>query len=392
MSARTEHARASRPSRAALIRYFLGLGTFGFGGPVALVGAMRRDLVEQRGWLTDAEYREGLALAQMAPGPLAAQLAIYIGYVHGGALGAAATGIAFVLPSLVMVLLLGWAYTAFGGLSWVQAVFYGVGAAVIGLIANSAYGLVRKTLGEDRLLWGIALMLAVATIVTGREIVSLVLLAGLAVWLLRATPAWLARATAPELGSAGLIAAGLAAGTGQLASSFSLLAQLLGFFSYAGAFIFGSGLAIVPFLHGGVVLDHRWLTEQQFRDAVAVALITPGPVVITTAFIGFLVGGLAGGLVAALGTFLPCYILTVLPAPLFRRYGARPVLAAIVQGVTAGAVGAIAGAVVVLGRGAIIDLRTALLAGGTLAARRLLPRAPEPILVLAAAAIGLASR
>lgn len=392
MSAPMEHARASRPSRAALIRYFLGLGTFGFGGPVALVGAMRRDLVEKRRWLTDAEYREGLALAQMAPGPLAAQLAIYIGYVYGGALGAATTGIAFVLPSLVMVLLLGWAYTVFGGLSWVQAVFYGVGAAVIGLIANSAYGLARKTLGEDRLLWGIALLLALATIATGREIVSLVLLAGLAVWLLRAPPAWLARATARELVSGGLIAIGLAAGTGPLAPSFSLLAQLLAFFSYAGAFVFGSGLAIVPFLHGGVVLDHRWLTEQQFRDAVAVALITPGPVVITTAFIGFLVGGLAGGLVAALGTFLPCYILTVLPAPLFRRYGTRPVLAAIVQGVTAGAVGAIAGAVVVLGRGAIIDLRTALLAGGTLAGRRLLPRVPEPILVLAAAAFGLASR
>jgi chromate transporter len=144
--------------------------------------------------------------------------------------------------------------------------------------------------------------------------------------------------------------------------SLPLLVQLLGFFSFAGAFVFGSGLAIVPFLHGGVVLDHRWLTEQQFRDAVAVALITPGPVVITTAFIGFLVGGLAGGLVAALGTFLPCYLFTVVPAPLFRRYGTRPVLAAIVQGVTAAAVGAIAGAVVVLGRGAIVDGPTVIIA------------------------------
>jgi chromate transporter len=383
---------AVRPTRVVLTRYFLALGTLGFGGPVALVGAMRRELVEERGWLTDAEYREGLALAQMAPGPLAAQLAIYIGYVHGGALGAAATGVAFVLPSLVMVLLLGWAYTAFGGLSWVQAVFYGVGAAVIGLIANSAYGLVRKTLGEDRLLWGIALLLAVATIATGREIVSLVLLAGLSVWLLRAPPAWLARATARELGSGGLVVAGVVAGTGQLAPSFPLLVQLLGFFSFAGAFVFGSGLAIVPFLHGGVVLDHRWLTEHQFRDAVAVALITPGPVVITTAFIGFLVGGLAGGLVAALGTFLPCYILTIVPAPFFRRYGTRPGLNAIVQGVTAGAVGAIAGAVVVLGRGAIVDGRTAIIATGTLVIRRLLPRLPEPILVIAAAGVGLATR
>jgi chromate transporter len=384
-------AASSRPTHSELLRYFLRLGTLGFGGPVALVGAMRRDLVEERGWLSDTDYREGLALAQMAPGPLAAQLAIYIGYIHGGALGAAAIGAAFVLPSLVMVLLLGWAYTAFGGLSWVQAVFYGVGAAVIGLIANSAYGLVRSTLGRDRVLWGIALILAVTTIVTGREIVALVLLAGLSVWLLRAPPTWLARATARELGSGALVTLGVTAATGRLVT-LPLLAQLLGFFSFAGAFVFGSGLAIVPFLYGGVVLDHRWLTEQQFRDAVAVALITPGPVVITTAFIGFLVGGLAGGLVAALGTFLPCYFFTVLPAPLFRRYGQRPVLAAIVQGVTAGAVGAIAGAVVVLGRGAIVDVRTALVAVATLVTRRVLPRVPEPLLVLGAALFGLASR
>ncbi|HTK41741.1 MAG TPA: chromate efflux transporter [Gemmatimonadales bacterium] len=382
----------ARATRAALTRYFLGLGALGFGGPVALVGAMRRDLVEERGWLTEAEYREGLALAQMAPGPLAAQLAIYIGYVYGGALGAAAVGTAFVLPSLVMVLLLGWAYTAFGGLSWVQAVFYGVGAAVIGLIANSAYGLLRKTLGQDRLLWGIALVLAVATIATGRELVSLVLLAGLSVWFLRAPPSWLVRASARELASSGLIAIGIAAATGQLASSVPVLVQLLGFFSFAGSFVFGSGLAIVPFLHGGVVLDHRWLSEHQFRDAVAVALITPGPVVITTAFIGFLVAGLAGGLVAAAGTFLPCYLFTVVPAPLFRRYGTRPVLVAIVQGVTAAAVGAIAGAVVVLGRGAIFDGPTVIIAAGALVARRLVPRVPEPVLVLIAAAVGFGAR
>jgi len=384
--------RAIPSAPAALIRYFLGLGALGFGGPVALVGAMRRDLVDTRGWLSDTDYREGLALAQMAPGPLAAQLAIYIGYVHGGALLAAAVGFAFVFPSLVMVLLLGWAYTAFGGLAWVQAVFYGVGAAVIGLIAHSAYGLLGKTLGGDRLLWAIALVLALTTIISGRELIALVLLAGVSVWLIRARPAWLANPTVRDLASGGLLAIGVAAGVGAAGARLPLLAQLLGFFSFAGAFVFGSGLAIVPFLHGGVVLDHRWLTEQQFRDAVAVALITPGPVVITTAFIGFLVAGLAGGLVAAVGTFLPCYLFTVVPAPLFRRYGKRPGLAAIVQGVTAGAVGAIAGAVVVLGRGAILDLRTFLVAASTLAVRRLVPRVPEPILVVAAAIVGLMVR
>jgi chromate transporter len=381
-----------KPPGAALVRYFLQLGTLGFGGPVALVGAMRRDLVETRGWLTDAEYREGLALAQMAPGPLAAQLAMYIGYIHGGVLGAAAVGIAFVLPSLVMVLLLGWAYTAFGGLAWVQAVFYGVGAAVIGLIANSAYGLLRRTVGADPLLWAIAIVLAATTIVTGREMVVLVLLAGVLVWLTRAPPAWFNKAVAPDLASGGLLTIALADAAEGLRASLPLLIQLLGFFSFAGTFVFGSGLAIVPFLHGGVVLDHRWLTEQQFRDAIAVALITPGPVVITTAFIGFLVAGFVGGMVAAVGTFLPCFVLTVLPAPFFRRHGTRPGLAAIVQGVTAGAVGALAGAVVVLGRAAVVDVPTALVAAGTLGVRLLLPRAPEPILVAVAAAFGLMVR
>jgi chromate transporter len=374
------------------VRYFLQLGTLGFGGPVALVGAMRRDLVETRGWLTDAEYREGLALAQMAPGPLAAQLAMYIGYIHGGVLGAAAVGIAFVLPSLVMVLLLGWAYTAFGGLAWVQAVFYGVGAAVIGLIANSAYGLLRRTAGADPLLWAIAIVLAATTIVTGREMVVLVLLAGVLVWLTRAPPAWFNKAVAPDLASGGLLTIALADAAEGLRASLPLLIQLLGFFSFAGTFVFGSGLAIVPFLHGGVVLDHRWLTEQQFRDAIAVALITPGPVVITTAFIGFLLSGFVGGMVAAVGTFLPCFVLTVLPAPFFRRHGTRPGLAAIVQGVTAGAVGALAGAVVVLGRAAVVDVPTALVAAGTLGVRLLLPRAPEPLLVAVAAAFGLMVR
>ncbi|MGH7702935.1 MAG: chromate efflux transporter, partial [Gemmatimonadales bacterium] len=258
------------PPLAALVRYFVRLGSLGFGGPIALVGAMHRDLVEARRWLSEEEYREGLALAQLAPGPLAAQLAFYIGYIRAGVLGAIAVGLAFVLPSFIMVVALGWAYVRYGGLNWMQAVFYGVGAAVIGLIARSAYALTKRTIGRDPLLWMIYLTLAVTTVITGREIVALFFLAGLAAWLWRAPPRWLSRTgLTPE------------------AVSGILLLQLLGFFSFAGAFVFGSGLAIVPFLHGGVVLEHRWLNEQQFLDAVAVALITPGPVVITTGFIGY---------------------------------------------------------------------------------------------------------
>jgi chromate transporter len=363
------------PSRTDLATYFLRLGGLGFGGPIALVGYMHRDLVETRRWVSEEEYREGLALAQLSPGPLAAQLCFYLGYIRGGVLGATLSGVAFVLPSFLIVLALGWAYLRYGGLPWMQAVFYGVGAAVIGLITRSAYNLARKTIGRDLLLWGILIVVAAATAITGREIVSLIVAAGALVWLVRAPPAALRRP-----GSLAEAASGL------------LLLQILGFFAYAGSFVFGSGLAIVPFLHGGVVLEHHWLTEQQFLDAVAVALITPGPVVITTGFIGYLVAGLTGACVAAGGTFLPAFLFTVIPAPYFHRYGSRPWLAAIVIGVTAGATGAILGAVVVLARHSVVDLTTALIALGAFALTWVRWKIPEPAIVLIAGIIGLAVR
>jgi chromate transporter len=349
--------------------YFLRLGTLGFGGPIALVGAMHRDLVEQRRCISEEEYREGIALAQLSPGPLAAQLCFYIGYVRGGIAGAALAGLSFVLPSFLMVVALGWAYTRYQGLPWMQAVFYGVAAGVIGLISRSAWLLTRKTIGKDALLWVIFLVVAVSTVVTGRELVGLILLGGFAAWLWRVPPAWLRRTgTAAEAG---------------------LLLQIAAFFAYAGSFVFGSGLAIVPFLHGGVVLQHGWLTERQFIDAVAVAFITPGPVVITTGFIGYLVAGFAGAVVAAGATFLPCFLLTVLPAPYFQKYAKRPALAAFVAGITAAATGAIAGSVVVLARGALIDGPTVVIALAALATAVWIRKVPDPLIMFAAALAGL---
>src|SRR5580765_4240703 len=332
----------------ALVLYALRLGTFGFGGPVALVGYMHRDLVEQRKWISETDYKEGLALAQLAPGRLAAQLAIYLGYVHYRILGATLVGIAFVVPSFVMVVALGAAYVAYGGLTWMQAVFYGVGAAVIGIIAISAYKLTTKSIGKDRLLWAIYLLAAAVTVVTESEIIWLFLTAGVIVWLLRAPPKnWFGKD-----GAAGMaMAAQLPAASGVASVvDWPVLFQIGVFFAEAGAFVFGSGLAIVPFLYGSVVNEHHWLTERQFVDAVAVAMITPGPVVITVRFIGYLVAGFPGAVVAALATFLPCYLLTIIPAPYFKKHGKRPGIVAFVDGVTAAAIGAIAGAVIVLGR------------------------------------------
>lgn len=365
-----------------LVRYMLGLGTWGFGGPVALVGYMYRDLVERRQWFSEADYKEGMTLSQLMPGPLAAQLAIYLGFVHYGVLGATLVGVAFVLPSFFMVLAIGAAYVAYGGIGWMQAVFYGVGAAVIGIIAISAYKLTTKNIGKDKLLWGIFLLSGALTVITQSEIVWVFLGAGVLVWLLRAPPKFLS-------GHLHSLAAPLAAWLGLAGLDWSRLAQIAGFFTYAGSFVFGSGLAIVPFLYGGAVQEYGWLDDRQFVDAVAVAMITPGPVVITTGFIGYLVSGFWGAVVAAVATFLPCYLLTILPAPYFKRYGKRPAIVAFVDGVTAAAIGAIAGAVIVLGMRSITDWITALIAVVTVAVLWRFKRLPEPVVVLAAALIGL---
>ena len=373
-----------RPSYSLwqMVRYMLALGTWGFGGPVALVGFMYRDLVERRGWITEADYKEGMALAQLMPGPLAAQLAIYLGYVHFRLVGATLVGIAFVLPSFVMVVALGAAYTAFGGIGWMQAVFYGVGAAVIGIIATSAYKLTTKNIGSDKLLWVIFVISAAVTVITKSEVVWLFLGAGVLVWLLRAPPKW-------SGGAVNSLAAPLVAFFAIDTLDGHKLWQIGAYFAYAGSFVFGSGLAIVPFLYGGVVQEHHWLTDRQFVDAVAVAMITPGPVVITTGFIGYLVSGFWGAVVAAAATFIPCYLFTVLPAPYFKKHGKRPGIVAFVDGVTAAAIGAIAGAVVVIGQRSITDVVTASMALLTVAVLWRFKKLPEPVVVAVAAIAGL---
>ncbi len=370
-----------------LVLYVLRLGTFGFGGPVALVGYMRRDLVEQRKWISESDYKEGLTLAQLMPGPLAAQLAIYLGFVHYRILGATLVGIAFVVPSFLMVVALGAAYVAYGGLTWMQAVFYGVGAAVIGIIAISAYKLTTKSIAKDRLLWAIYLAAAAVTIVTESEIAWLFLTAGVLVWLVRAPPQnWFSKGGAASMAMAAQLptASGVAS-----VVDWPVLLQIGVFFAEAGAFVFGSGLAIVPFLYGGVVNEYHWLNERKFIDAVAVAMITPGPVVITVGFIGYLIAGFPGAVVAALATFLPCYLFTIIPAPYFRKHGKKPGIVAFVDGVTAAAIGTITGAVIVLGKRSISDLPTVAILVIMILLLWKVKKLPEPAIVGLAAVVGL---
>ncbi len=373
-----------------LIGYFLKLGTWGFGGPVALVGYMHRDLVEKRNWLTEDEYKEGLALAQLAPGPLAAQLGIYIGFVHYRLLGATLAGLAFVLPSFIMVVLLGMAYKLYSGISWMQAVFYGVGAAVIGIISISAYKLTIKSIGKfsleslkaNWLLWVFYLAGIIVTVITQREEVLLFLVSGLTYMFVKSPPGWAKKsAVVPSV---------LLTGIGFWEYSTTVLAQIALFFAKAGAFVFGSGLAIVPFLHAGVVQEYHWLTESQFVDSVAVAMITPGPVVITVGFIGYLVAGFPGAAVAALATFLPCFLFTVLLAPSFKKIAKNRSIKSFVEGITSSVIGALVGSVIIIATRAIVDIPTAFIAVFAMLALIYFKKLQEPHVILAAAILGIA--
>ena len=381
---------SASPSLWRFVAYFLKLGTVGFGGPIALAGHMQQDLVDAYGWVSREDYLEGLALAQLAPGPLAAQLAIYLGYLRAGVLGATLVGIAFVLPSFLMVLALSAAYVRYGGLSWMQGMFYGIGAAVIAIIARSAIKLTKLTLRKDKLLWGIFLVLAVSTAWTSREIIWLVLLGGLLTLAVKAFPRGgsLGKGSRGK-GSQGNLASLLFAGLSLPAAG--VLGEIFLYFAKAGVFVFGSGLAIIPFLYGGVVQEHHWLTDRQFVDAVAVAMITPGPVVITVAFIGYLVAGVTGATAAALGVFLPVYVVVIALAPSYKRWAKNPQINAFVRGVTAAATGAIAGSVVVLARRSIYDWPTVAIALVSFAVL-MKWKVPEPVLIAVAAVVGMTLR
>jgi chromate transporter len=372
------------------VLYFLKLGTLGFGGPVALAGFMHRDLVEQRRWIEDDEYKLALALAQIMPGPLAAQLAIALGYFQHGVLGATAVGLAFIVPSFLMVVGISIAYVRYGGLWWMQGLFYGIGAAVIAIIAIAAYKLARSTNKRDPLLWAVFGTLMIVTVWAEAELAEMFVVAGLVLLFARGRPSRRQALTAGVGGALVLAVIWLVERwfVNLTVAGENVLLQILVFFTKAGAFVFGSGLAIVPFLHQGVVQQFAWLNEQQFLDAVAVAMVTPGPVVITVVFIGYLAASFLGAVMAAIGIFLPVYFFTVLPAPWFSRNRDNRLLKTFVQGATAAAIGAIAGAVVLLAQRAIYDVPTALVALLSLGVLWRF-KVSEPILVAAAAVVGL---
>jgi chromate transporter len=380
-------AAARRVPIKDLVRYYLRLGLLGFGGPVALVGQMERELVGGKGWVTKDEMREGLAICQSLPGPLAIQVGIWLSYLRGGFWGAWAGGWAFILPNFVIVSTLGALYVHFGGLPWVTAIFYGVSPAVIALILHSCYRLAKLGM-DDWLQWALAAVAFAVTVAVRAEVAWIFLASG-AVGILYYGSLFRARAAASTTSSflvgLPLVVAGSA--DASVATS-TLLGKLFVFFLKAGSLTFGSGLVIVPFLEKGLVQQTGWLNEREFLVAVAMGMMSPGPVVITATFVGYLVAGFWGSVVATIGIFLPSFLLVLIVAPVLVRYRTNRNVQGFIKGAYAAAIGTILGACVLLGRIAIGDWLTALVA---LVSLVMLFRwkVSNPLLIAAAAVIGL---
>lgn len=344
-----------------LISYFLRLGTLGFGGPVALCGLMEKDLVQERGWLTKEQMREAIAVSQSLPGPLAIQVGIFISYLRGGFWGAWAGGWAFILPNFIIVSGLGALYVHFGGLSWMTAIFYGVSPAVIALILHSCWRLAKLGM-EDRVQWVIAVASFAITVTVQAEVAILFIGAGVFGILYYGSLFKRRLPPAPLLAVAPPVAIAAAPHT----ASLPLLGKLFAFFLKAGSLTFGSGLVIVPFLEKGLVQDTNWLNPREFLIAVAIGMLSPGPVVITATFVGYLVAGFWGSLVSTVGIFLPSFLLILIVAPILLRHRGNPNVQGFVKGAYAAAIGTILGACLLLGKIAVGDWLTALIAVGCL--------------------------
>jgi chromate transporter len=370
-----------------LVGYFLRLGTLGFGGPVALCGLMEKELVQERGWLTRAEMRDAIAVSQSMPGPLAIQVGIFIAYMRGGFWGAWAGGWAFILPNFLIVAALGALYVHFGGLAWITAIFYGVSPAVIALIIHSCWRLGKLGM-EDWFQWAVACVSFLVTVALQAEVAVLFIAAGIfgilyyGSILRRVPPGAMAALAAPA--GAG---SGLAIGTTQ-AASLPLLGKLLAFFLKAGSLTFGSGLVIVPFLEKGLVQETNWLNPREFLVAVAIGMLSPGPVVITATFVGYLVAGFWGSLVSTVGIFLPSFLMVLVVAPIILRHRNNKGVQGFVKGAFAAAIGTILGACVLLGKIAIGDWLTALIAIACLATLFRF-KVSNPLMIGATAIVGL---
>lgn len=379
------------PSRLRMTLYFLRLGAVGFGGPVALANAMRRDLVETRHWLTESEYEDGLAIAAACPGPLAYQLGVYCGYVRHGIRGGLEVACAFALAPFCLVTVAAWAYTRFAGSWQLRGLFYGVAPVVVALIVKACWNLGKKTLRKDPLAWVFFSIACAITVVVQKELTALFLVAGLlGIFVFRPAapptkPSPDPPAPAPPVPTSSFLPIALPL----IFTAAGMPAKLFAFFFKTGCLVFGSGLVIVPFLKTYVVDQYHWLSNRAFLDSVAIGMISPGPVVITATFVGYLLAGPLGAVAATAGIFLPPVLFTVLATPLLLRFRRNVRLAGFIRGVTVAVVGVLAGTTFLVARTAVGDALTVTVALLCLAVLVFRPRLPEPLLVGVGAVVGL---
>jgi chromate transporter len=375
-------------SLAALLWYFLRLGLTGFGGPVALANYMRRDLTDRHHWIAGEEYDEGLAIATACPGPLAYQLGVYCGYIRYGVVGALGVALAFAAAPFWIVVAVAALYVRYGSTPELRGVFYGVGPVVIAIVARSCWDLGRKTLRREWLAYAFATIACVVTIIVQQELVALFLVAGALGIVLFYRPESSSDPGDPPRANLKLLAvAPIIPG----AYPSVALPKLFWFFFKTGLLVFGSGLVIVPFLKAYVVDQYHWLTNQAFLDSVAVGIVSPGPVVITATFVGYLNHGLAGALVATIGIFTPSLIFVLLGTPVLRRYRKNGRVQGFVRGITVAVIGVLLGTSYLVARSTIHDALGAVILVLALAALWSKWKVPEPLLVAGGAAIGLAA-
>lgn len=373
-----------------LVRYFLMLGATGFGGPVALASAMRRDLVEQRGWMDETSYDRGLAIATACPGPMAYQLGVYCGYVAYGVPGALAIAVAFALPPFAIVTIAAALYERFSGAGITRGLFYGIGPVVVALILRASWALGRKTLKRDYVAWCVAIVACAITIALQQELAWLFLAAGVLgifIFAPRAKPV-ITDIPVPPTSRAFALPSLLAL----VVPSAGLAPSLFWFFLKTGFLVFGSGLVVVSFVKTYVVDQFHWLSNQTFVDAVAIGLISPGPVVITATFVGYAVDGFAGAVASTLGIFLPSIVITVVATPLLLRYSSHPRVAGFVRGVTVAVVGVLAGTTYLIGRPIVVDPFAAAIFLFVLLVPQFVKRIPDPAFVGLGAVLGIALR
>jgi chromate transporter len=364
---------------------FARLGFTAFGGPAAHIAMMEDEVVRRRGWMTRERLLDLFGAANLIPGPSSTELAIHIGHDRAGWPGLIVAGVCFILPAVAIVVAIAWAYVRFGALPAVGGVLYGIKPVIIAVVVQALWGLLRAAV-KSVALGALGLLALVASVLGVDELIVLAA-AGAAVALGRGAGPRLGRGAFPAAGWAPL-GAGPTPGVGPAVTTFGLW-PLFWVFLKIGAVLFGSGYVLLAFMRSDLVERLHWLTEAQLLDAVAVGQVTPGPVFTTATFVGYVLGGGAGAAIATLGIFLPAFVFVAISGPLVPRIRRSPSASAVLDGVNVASLGLMAAVTIALGRGAIVDVPTAILAAAS-AVALIRYRLNSAWLVLGGAVVGTA--